>query len=155
MKGNEKVIERLNLRLSEELAAVNQYIVHSEMCANWGFDHLHEVAEKRAIDEMKHAEKHIARILFLEGRPTVSELAKITIGDTVEKQLMFDREGEFGAITAYNEDIRFAAEVGDAGTREMLEDILEDEEKHIDWLEAQLDQIKQMGIQVYLAQQLE
>ena len=76
MKGNEKVIERLNLRLSEELAAVNQYIVHSEMCANWGFDHLHEVAEKRAIDEMKHAEKHIARILFLEGRPTVSELAK-------------------------------------------------------------------------------
>jgi bacterioferritin len=154
MKGNEKVIERLNARLSDELAAINQYIVHSELCANWGYEELHEAIEKRAIDEMKHAEMLIARILFLEGKPTVSNLAKIVIGDDVETQHKNDWAAENGAIAAYNEDIRLAAEVGDYGSSELFKSILKDEEIHIDWIEAQLDQIKQMGIQAYLGEQI-
>jgi len=153
MKGNAKVIAKLNARLAEELAAVNQYILHSEMCANWGYGKLHEVIEKRAIDEMKHAEMLIARILFLEGRPTVSKLAEIHVGDKVEVQFRSDLAAEHGAVKAYNDDIGSAADVGDAGTRELLEKILDDEEDHVDWLEAQLDQIAQMGIQQYLAEQ--
>ena len=155
MKGDDRIIERLNARLADELTAINQYMVHSEMCHDWGYDRLHEAIEKRAIDEMRHAEKLIGRILFLEGRPIVSELNKIDIGAEVEAQHKKDWAAEDGAVKAYNEDIRFAAEVGDNGTREMLEEILKDEEDHIDWLEAQLDQIEQMGIQVYLAEQLE
>jgi bacterioferritin len=154
MKGNEKIIERLNARLSEELGAVNQYMVHSGMCENWGYGKLHAAIEKRAIEEMKHAEMHIGRILFLEGRPMVSSLAKITIGADVKAQFDADWAGENGAIKAYNEDIRLAVELGDNGTREMLEGILKDEERHIDWLEAQLDQIAQMGIQTYLVEQV-
>jgi len=154
MKGNQKIIEILNGFLADELTAINQYIVHSEMCANWGYGKLHEKVEKRAIDEMKHAEKHIGRILFLEGMPIVSELNKMHIGDTVEAQHKNDWDAESGAIIAYNEAIKLAVEVGDNGTREMLEATLKDEEDHIDWIEAQLDQIKQMGIQVYLAEQL-
>jgi bacterioferritin len=153
MKGNAKVIAKLNARLAEELGAVNQYILHSEMCANWGYGKLHEVIEKRAIDEMKHAEMLIARILFLEGRPTVSKLAEIHVGDKVEVQFRNDLAAEHGAVKAYNDDIGTAADVGDAGTRELLEKILHDEEDHVDWIEAQLDQIAQMGIQQYLAEQ--
>lgn len=155
MKGNDKLIAALNGLLADELTAINQYIVHSEMCANWGYSKLHEVIEKRAIDEMKHAEKHIARILFLEGTPTVSALNPITIGSIVEKQLNNDHVAEQGAIVAYNKAIALAVEVADNGTREMLESILTDEEAHIDWLEAQLDQIKQMGLAAYLAEQTE
>ena len=154
MKGNEKVIEHLNLRLAEELTAINQYMVHSEMCDNWGYDRLHKMIEKRAIDEMKHAEKLIARILFLDGRPIVSNLNKVYIGAEVPKMHESDRAAEEGAIRGYNESIRLAVEVGDNGTRELLEAILKDEEDHIDLLEAQLDQIKQMGIQNYLVEQL-
>lgn len=154
MKGNVKIIERLNNLLAEELTAINQYMVHSEMCANWGFTRLHEAAEKRAIQEMKHAEQHIARILFLEGRPIVSQLNKIEIGADVEAQLRSDLVAEQNAVAFYNDSIRLAVECGDNGTREMLEAILKDEEAHLDWLEAQLDQIKQMGIQVYLSEQL-
>ncbi len=153
MKGNDKIIEKLNALLADELTAVNQYIVHSEMCANWGYDKLHAVFEKRAIDEMKHAEKHIARILFLEGRPIVSNLNKINIGPDVETQHKSDWAAEEGAIKAYNDAVRLAVELGDNGTRELLENILKDEEDHIDWIEAQLDQIKQMGIQNYLVEQ--
>ncbi len=153
MKGNESIIERLNARLSEELSAINQYMVHSEMCANWGYDRLHQAIEKRAIDEMKHAEKLIARILFLEGRPVVSQLTKISIGQEVAAQLANDLAGETEAVQAYNEDIRLSAEKGDNGTRELLESILKDEENHVDWLEAQLDQIRQMGVQNYLGGQ--
>jgi bacterioferritin len=155
MKGNDQIIERLNARLSEELAAVNQYIVHAEMCENWGYGKLHEADQKRSIDEMRHAEKLIARILFLEGRPIVSNLAGIHIGAEVEAQHKNDLASENGAVTAYNADIRFAVEVGDNGTRELLDSILKDEEDHVDWLEAQLDQISQVGIQNYLAQQLD
>lgn len=154
MKGNEKVIERLNARLADELTAINQYMVHSEMCANWEYERLHGAIEKRAIEEMKHAEKLIERILFLEGRPVVSNLNEINIGADVEAQHTEDWAAEEAAIKAYNEDIRFATEVGDNGTRELLESILTDEEDHIDWIEAQLDQIKQMGIQNYLVEQI-
>ena len=153
MKGNVKVIARLNARLAEELAAVNQYMVHSEMDADWGYGKLHEVVEKRAIDEMKHAEALIGRILFLEGRPTVSKLAAIHIGETVEKQFKADLSAELEAVKAYNDDIRFAAEAHDNGTLELLKGILKDEEAHIDWIESQLEQIAQMGIQIYLAEQ--
>jgi len=154
MKGNERIIEKLNFLLADELTAVSQYMVQAEMCANWGYKDLAEVIEKRAIDEMKHAEKHIGRILFLEGKPVVNELNKIHIGDEVEAHHKNDWEAENGAITAYNDVIKLAVEVGDNGTREMLESILKDEEDHIDWIEAQLDQIKQMSIQVYLSEQI-
>jgi bacterioferritin len=119
-----------------------------------GYKHLAEVIEKRAMDEIKHAEKHISRIIFLEERPVVSELNKIHIGDAVEAFHKNDWEAESGAIIAYNDAIKLAVEVGDNGTREMLESILKDEESHIDWIEAQLAQIKQMGIQVYLSEQI-
>ena len=153
MQGNEKIIERLNARLADELTAVNQYMVHAEMCANWGYEHLHEAIQKRAIEEMKHAERLIGRILFLEGRPTVSKLNKVEIGPDVEKMHKNDRKAEETAIKDYNADIRLCVELGDNGTRELFESILVDEERHIDWLEAQLDQIKQMGIQNYLVEQ--
>ena len=155
MKGNEKIIEHLNTRLAEELTAINQYMVHAEMCDNWGYERLHKQIEKRAIDEMKHAEKLIARILFLDGRPIVSELQKIHIGAEVAKMHENDRISEEGAIKGYNESIRLAVEVGDNGTRELLEGILKEEEVHIDTLEAQLDQIRQMGIAGYLTEQLD
>lgn len=154
MKGNEKVIQVLNDLLSDELTAVNQYMVHAQMCANWGYKALSDKIEKRAIEEMKHAETHIDRILFLEGLPIVSNLKKITIGADVQVQLKNDHSAEEGAIKEYNEAIKLCAELADNGTREMLEDILGDEEAHIDWIEAQLDQISQMGIQNYLVEQL-
>jgi bacterioferritin len=154
MKGNDKIIEKLNALLADELTAINQYMVHSEMCANWGYQHLHEAIEKRAIVEMKHAEKLIARILFLEGLPIVSSLNKINIGAQVQDHHANDWAAEEGAIKAYNDGIRLAVEIGDNGTRELFESILTDEEDHIDWIEAQLDQIKQMGIQNYLVEQI-
>ena len=155
MKGNAKLIESLNALLADELTAVNQYMVHAGMAENWGYAKLHEHFEKRAIDEMKHAEKHIGRLLFLEGRPIVSNLNAMHIGETVEDHHKNDWDSESGAIKEYNEAIRLAVEVGDNGTREMLEAILKDEEEHIDWIEAQLDQIKQMGIQTYLVEQVD
>jgi bacterioferritin len=155
MKGNDKIISVLNALLSDELTAISQYMVHSEMCANWGFEKLHGAIEKRAIDEMKHAEKHIGRILFLEGIPVVSNLKKMMIGADVETQLSNDRITEIDAIKAYNEAIRLTAECGDHGTHEMLGSILMDEEAHLDWLEAQLDQIRLLGIQNYLTEQVE
>jgi bacterioferritin len=155
MQGNAKVIETLNALLADELGAINQYMVHSEMCDDWGYGRLHEAIEKRAIDEMRHAEKLIGRILFLDGKPIVSQLSPITIGADVEAQLRNDLAAELGAVTAYNDGIRLAVEVGDNGTRELLEEILADEEAHIDWLEAQLAQIEQMGIQNYLVEQID
>jgi bacterioferritin len=155
MKGNEKIIQTLNALLSDELTAINQYIVHSEMCANWQYERLHEAIEKRAIIEMGHAEKLIARLLFLEGRPIVSQLNKINIGTQVEEQHKNDLAAEEGAVKAYNAGIRLAVEVGDNGTRELFESILKDEEEHLDWLEAQLDQIQQMGLQNYLVEQID
>lgn len=154
MKGNSKILKTLNELLADELTAINQYMVHSEMCANWGYDKLHQHIEKRAIDEMKHAEKLIARILFLEGTPVVSKLKPIHIGKDVQGQISGDYESEKGAVKVYNEAIKEAYTLADNGTREILDSILKDEEDHIDWLEAQLDQIKQMGIQIYLTEQI-
>ena len=153
MKGSPKIVAELNLLLAEELTAINQYMVHAEMCENWGYGRLHEIAQKRAIDEMKHAEKHIARIIFLEGAPTVSKLTEIHIGADVPKQLANDVQGEYDAVKHYNAVIALCAKEGDSTTREMLEDIEKEEEGHIDTLEAFLDQIKQMGIAQFLATQ--
>ena len=154
MKGNEKVIEHLNTRLAEELTAINQYMVHAEMCEDWGYGKLGERIEKRAIVEMKHAEKLIARILFLEGRPIVSNLNKINIGDEVPKMHKNDLGLEVGAVKGYNETIRLCAELGDNDTKTFIQDILKDEIEHVDDIEAQLDQIKQVGVENYLTQQI-
>jgi bacterioferritin len=155
MKGNDKLIEVLNDLLADELSAINQYIVHSEMCADWGYDRLHEAIEKRAIQEMKHAEMHIERILFLEGTPIVSNLKAIHIGANIERQLRNDLDAEAAAVKSYNDGVQLAVEVGDNGTRDLLETILKDEEEHLDWLEMQLDQIDQMGLQNYLVEQID
>lgn len=155
MKGNEKILEKLNDLLSDELTAINQYMVHSEMCADWTYEKLHEAAEKRAIDEMKHAERLIGRILFLEGIPVVSNLKKIHIGSDVEEQHENDQVSETDAVKAYNNGIRLAVEVGDNGTRELLESILKDEENHLDWLEAQIELIRQIGLPTYLVEQID
>ncbi len=155
MKGNEKIIATLNGLLADELTAINQYMVHSEMCDDWGYERLHKLVEKRAIDEMKHAEKLIGRILFLEGTPIVSELKKIYIGADVEEQYKNDWKAEIDAIKAYNEAIKLSSELGDNGTRDFLQSILNDEEEHLDWLETQMEQIKQIGIQNYLVEQME
>ena len=154
MKGNDKLIDKLNFLLADELTAINQYMVHSEMCANWGLQKLHESLEKRAIDEMKHAEKLIGRILFLEGIPIVSTLNNIHIGADVQKMVTNDHAAEDGAIKAYNEAIKLASEVGDNATKEMLEHILLDEDAHIDKIEELQDQINLMGIQVFLSTQM-
>jgi len=153
MKGNDKLIATLNTLLADELTAINQYMVHSEMCANWGYDLLHKRIEARAIQEMKHAEKLITRILFLEGLPEVSQLNAITIGADIPKQLANDLKAELHTAKLYNDAVRLADEVADAATRHLLEEILRDEDAHIDWLEEQHDQIGQFGVQLYLSTQ--
>lgn len=154
MKGNEKLIEKLNSLLADELTAINQYMVHSEICANWGYEKLHKSFEKRAIDEMKHAEMLIARIIFLEGMPIVNKLNTIKIGSDVPKQLSNDHAAETDAIKAYNEAILLAGEVKDFATREILEKILNDEDAHIDKIEEYQDQIEQMTLQIFLGAQI-
>jgi len=154
MKGNEKLLEKLNGLLAEELTAINQYVVHAEIDGDWGYARLHENIEKRSIDEMKHAETLIERILFLEGMPIVSDLNKIFIGDTIEKQFKNDWKAEFDAIQSYNEGIKIAREANDNGTEKVLKEILKDEEDHIDWIESQQSQVEQIGVQNYLAMQV-
>lgn len=154
MKGHEKIIITLNGLLADELTAINQYMVHSEMCDNWGYGKLHKSVEKRAIEEMKHAEKLIGRILFLDGIPLVSELKRIQIGADVERQFQNDWNAENDAIKSYNDAIKLATELVDNGTRDFLQTILNDEEAHLDWIETQIEQIKQIGIQNYLVEQM-
>ncbi|OQA46004.1 MAG: Bacterioferritin [Chloroflexi bacterium ADurb.Bin325] len=154
MKGNEQVIATLNTLLADELTAINQYIVHSEMCANWGYGKLHDAVEARAITEMRHAEKLIERLLFLEGRPIVSQLNPMHIGADVVAQFRDDLDAETNAVRLYNEAVQLASEQRDNGTRVILESILHDEEAHLDWLETQLDQIEQMGLAPYLVEQV-
>ncbi len=153
MKGDPKVIEALNSLLADELTAINQYMVHAEMCDNWGYEKLHQTIQKRAINEMQHAEKLIYRILFLEGIPTVSDLRKIHIGADVPKMFANDHNAESNAIKAYNSAILVCGDAKDFATREMLEDILQDEDNHIDDIEEFQDQINQMGIQIFLSTQ--
>ena len=150
MKGNAKLLEVLNSLLADELAAINQYIVHAEMCADWGYEKLHEHFEKRAMDEMRHAEKLIERLLFLEGIPIVSELSNIHIGSDVIKQLEYDRVSEMAAIKAYNDAIALAGEVRHYATREVLDKILQDEDRHMDGIEELQGQIEHMTLPIFL-----
>jgi bacterioferritin len=154
MKGNEKLIQTLNDMLADELTAIMQYMVHSEMCDNWGYARLHQKTEARARQEMQHAEKLIARIIFLEGTPNVGTLNDVNIGADVAKQLSSDLKAELQAVKRYNDAVHLADKVADAATRTLLEAILRDEDAHVDWLEEQQDQIKQMGIELYLAGQM-
>lgn len=151
MKGNEKLIEVLNQLLADELAAISQYMVHSEMCDNWGFEALHEVIEARAIDEMHHSESLIERILFLEGMPVVDQLGPINIKKDIKEMIIADRDAELDAVKAYNEGIALAGEVGDEATADLLVGILKMEEGHVDWAEKQLAQIERIGMENYLA----
>jgi len=153
MKGNERLIGTLNALLADELTAINQYMVHAEMCDNWGYEKLHKSVEKRSIDEMKHAEKLIARILFLEGIPIVSNLRAMHIGAEIPKQLNNDHALELEAIKAYNAAIVLAGEVGDFATRDLLQGILKQEDEHVDGIEAFTDQISQMTLPVFLSTQ--
>ena len=154
MKGDPKLIKTLNSLLADELTAISQYMVHSEMCDNWGYDKLHKTIEKRAVDEMKHAEKLIGRILFLEGLPLVSELKKIAVGADIPKMFANDHFSEAGAIKSYNEAIVLCGSLKDYATREILESILNDEDAHIDGIEEIRDQIAQMGLQIFLTTQV-
>jgi bacterioferritin len=153
VKGNDQVIAKLNELLADELTAINQYMVHSEECANFGYERLHKAIEKRAITEMRHAEKLIGRIIFLDGKPVVSNLNPLNIAYDVAGMHRNDLVAEIGAVSGYNQGVAIAVAVGDNGSRDIFEEILEDEEEHVDWLEAQLAQIEQMGIQGYLQAQ--
>jgi bacterioferritin len=154
MKGDPKLIKALNSLLADELTAINQYMVHSEMCDNWGYEKLHKTIEARAIAEMKHAEKLIGRILFLEGLPIVSDLKKLFVGADIPKMFVNDHNAEAGAIKSYNEAIILAGALKDYATREILESILKDEDAHIDGIEEIQDQIGQMGLQIFLTTQV-
>jgi bacterioferritin len=154
MKGDAKIIDTLNSLLSDELTAINQYMVHSEMCDNWGYANLHKHFEKRALDEMKHAEKLIGRILYLEGIPVVSHYRTIDIGKDIPTQLKNDRAAESGAIKSYNDAIILCGELRDFATRDVLQSILNDEDAHMDGIEELRDQIGQMTLQVFLTTQV-
>src|SRR5215510_1021199 len=153
MKGNDKVIAKLNEALREELTAINQYFVHAEMCHNWGYHRLGNYIKKQSIGEMKHAEELIERILFLDGVPNMQPLP-LSIGQDVRAQLQKDLALEIKAVGMYNESVRVAREAGDNASRELFERILKDEEEHVDFLEAQVHQIKELGYERYLTQQI-
>jgi bacterioferritin len=153
MDGNEKLIGVLNELLADELTAISQYMVHSEMCDQWGYEALHKAIESQAMDEMHHAEWLIQRILFLEGKPVVSKLRPIKIGANVSEIIVGDQEAELEAVKAYNAGIALASEVGDEATADLLVTILKMEEDHVDWAEKQRAQIAQMGVENYLANQ--
>lgn len=150
MKGSQKVIDALNLALTEEMTAINQYIVHAEMAANWGYEKLHEFSEELAIQEMKHAEKLIGRILFLEGIPIINKYNPIRIGTDVLSGLQNDVSTETDAVRMYNEITQICVAEKDQGTKELVDEILRDEEGHVDGLEERLGQIEQMGLGNFL-----
>jgi len=154
MKGDPKVVEFLNQVLKAELTAINQYFLHAEMCENWGYERLAKIIRKESIEEMQHAEKLMERILYLDGTPNMSDYFKINIGQTVEQQYKNDLQLEYDAVKRLNDGIQLCVAQNDGGSRELAERILTDEEHHIDWLEAQLHAIGEMGYQNYLAQQL-
>jgi bacterioferritin len=154
MKGKANVLEVLQKSLGEELQAISQYFVHAEMQSNWGYKRLHAETKKQAIGEMKHAEVLIERILFLEGAPNLNEFPKLKIGKNVEQQLQNDLELEKGAVEEYNKYIAIARKEGDNASADLLETLLKDEEEHVDFLEAQLGLIKQLGLENYLSQQM-
>ncbi len=152
MRGNDKVIAELNQALREELTAINQYFIHAEMSHNWGYHALGSYIRKQSIDEMKHAEALIERILFLDGTPEMDHLS-LTIGENVREQIEADLKLEVGAVAMYNKAIQVSRDAGDDMSRELFSKLLKDEEEHVDWLEAQLHQIKEMGYERYLSLQ--
>ena len=154
MKGDAKVLAVLQEVLKAELTAINQYFLHAEMCENWGYERMAKLVRKESIEEMVHAEKLMERILYLDGTPNMSDYFKINIGATLEAQIRNDLQLEYDAVKRLNDGIKLCVAQGDNGSRELAEQILSDEEHHIDWLEAQLHAISEMGIQNYLAQQL-
>jgi bacterioferritin len=153
MKGNKELLTVLNSLLADELTAINQYMVHSEMCENWGYGKLHMAIRGQAMDEMHHAEWLIERIIFFDGAPTVSKLNSIKIGKSVQEMINNDNGDELDAVHAYNDAIKLAREVGDQGTADLLTKILKMEEGHVDWAEIQHAQIEQMGLENYLVSQ--
>lgn len=155
MRGNEKVLEQLNSALSSELTAIVQYMTQSEMCHNWGYKRLADLTKTRAIEEMKHAEGLIERIIFLDGTPVVDVGLIPRLGENVQQQLEIDLEDEHDAVKQYNSSVQVCEEAKDNGSRELFEGMINDEERHVDFLEAQLQSIKDMGIANYLAQQLQ
>jgi bacterioferritin len=154
MKGDAKVIAILNEALKAELTAINQYFLHAEMCENWGYERMAKHARKESIEEMRHAEILMERILYLDGAPNMTDYFKINIGQTVKQQLKNDLDLEYAAVKRLNEGIKTCVEAGDNGSRELLQKILLEEEQHIDWLEGQLHAIEEMNYENYLAQQL-
>jgi bacterioferritin len=154
MRGNKKVLDFLQEVLKAELTAINQYFLHAEMLNNWGYKRLYAYTRKESIEEMKHAEEVLERMLFLDGSPNMSELFTLRIGQTVKAQFENDLALELEALPRLNAAIKHATEVGDNGSRELFEKILVDEEEHVDWLEAQLHMIKEVGIENYLASQI-
>ena len=154
MKGNPKVIEALNEALHEELTAINQYFLHAEMCENWHYDRLGDLIKKESIAEMKHAEILIERILFLDGTPNLTLPISLTVGKNVKEQIESDLQLEIEAVAMYNRATEVARQESDNASRELFERLLKDEEDHVDFLEAQLHQIKEMGYERYLSQQI-
>jgi bacterioferritin len=154
MKGDAKVIDLLNEVLTGELTAINQYFLHSRMCANWGYKHLAEHIRKESIDEMKHADMLIERVLFLDGLPNLQKLGKLAVGTTVVEMLTNDLGTENTAIPLLNKGIQLCRDLGDNGSEDLLTRILVSEEAHVDWLEAQLELVKQLGAQLYQSQQI-
>ena len=154
MRGNPEVIAQLNVALREELTAINQSFLHAEMCHSWGYHQLGAYIKKQSIDEMKHAEKLIERLLFLDATPKM-EYLELNVGGNVKSQLEADLKLEVNAVEMYNKAIKVSREAGDDASRELFSFLLTDEELHVDWLEAQLGQIKDMGIQQYLSNQTE
>jgi bacterioferritin len=154
VQGNPEIIELLNDVLTAELTAINQYFIHAKMQDNWGYGHLAEETRAESIDEMKHAEKVIERILYFDGTPNLQRLGSLRVGESAVEQLRLDLELEREAIPRLNAGIAAAVAIGDNGTRELLEDILTDEEEHADWLETQLTLVEQVGEAHYLAQQI-
>ncbi len=154
MQGKPKVLAELNNALKEELTAINQYFLHAEMCENWKYSKLGDFIKKQSIDEMKHAEEIIERILFLDGTPNMTESLKINVGQNVKEQIESDLKLEIGAVTMYNNAVKICRDEGDNASRELFERLLRDEERHVDWLEAQVHQIKEMGYERYLSQQI-
>jgi len=154
MKGNPKVIAELNRALKEELMAINQYFLHAEMCENWGYKKLSTYIKKQSIDEMRHAESLIERILFLDGTPSLTDPMQLSVGSNVKQQLESDLKLEIAAVALYNNAVKVARDEGDNASRELFERLLNNEEEHIDWLEAQVHQIQEMGYERYLGQQI-
>lgn len=154
MRGHEQVLTLLNEVLTAELTAINQYFIHARMCENWGYQRLWEKIREESLGEMRHADQLIERILYLEGVPNVQRLGKVNVGETVPEQLRLDGEVERSAITRLNDGIELCRSLGDNGTRDLLEGILRGEEEHLNWIEAQLTLIQQMGEPHYLSQQI-